>query len=127
MSNSEVCVKMDSFPSDDGHIESVLIGCEDVKVSFQTWDSKALVIIFRDTESVFSSHSVYGDIGGFACSELENGMKRYYFKDAYTDETVLEIVVKFIEIYNTGIAVDINSALFDVGYDYIGNQNNNIK
>ena len=40
-------IKIDQFPSDDGHIESVLIGCETVKVSFQTWNMRALVVIFR--------------------------------------------------------------------------------
>lgn len=33
---------LDSFPSEDGHIESILIGFDQVKVSFQTWDSKKL-------------------------------------------------------------------------------------
>lgn len=32
------------------------------------------------------------------------------------------VVSKSVEIYDTGVAKDINSALFDVGYDYIGNQ-----
>lgn len=29
--------RLDCFPAEDGHIESVLIGVEKVKVSFQTW------------------------------------------------------------------------------------------
>ena len=45
MSNNYI--QLDSFPSEDEHIESVLIGCNDTKVSFQTWNGKALTIIFR--------------------------------------------------------------------------------
>ncbi len=29
--------KLDSFPAEDGHIESVLVGVQEVKVSFQDW------------------------------------------------------------------------------------------
>lgn len=32
--------ELNTFSECDGHIESVLIGCETVKVSFQTWDGK---------------------------------------------------------------------------------------
>ncbi|MBR1701563.1 MAG: hypothetical protein IJ716_06355 [Lachnospiraceae bacterium] len=114
--------RLDSFPSDDGHIESILIGCEDAKVSFQTWNGKALTIIFRDVDKITSNHSVYGDIGDFVCSDLKGDYKRYSFKDASTDEIVLDIDSKSMEIYDTGFAKDINGAIFDVGYDYIGNQ-----
>ncbi len=30
--------KKNSFPAEDGHIESIWIGVDQVKVSFQTWD-----------------------------------------------------------------------------------------
>ena len=33
--------RKDSFPAEDGHIESILIGVEQVKISFQTWDAKS--------------------------------------------------------------------------------------
>ena len=41
-------MKRNSFPVADGHIESILIGCDDVKVSFQSWNAKKIVIIFRN-------------------------------------------------------------------------------
>ena len=41
--------KLDSFPAEDGHIESVLIGVQIIKVSFQDWKGRRLVIIFQDT------------------------------------------------------------------------------
>lgn len=115
-------IKIDQFPSDDGHIESVLIGCETVKVSFQTWNMRALVVIFKEVDSVFSSHCVYGDIGSFTCTNIDKEYKQFVFYDATSDKKVLSVVSKSVEIYDTGVAKDINSALFDVGYDYIGNQ-----
>ena len=57
--------KKDSFPAEDGHIESILIGVDQVKVSFQTWDSRKLIFIFDNVDIIISSHSVYGDISGF--------------------------------------------------------------
>ena len=32
--------ELKDFPECDGHIESILIGCRMVKVSFQTWNAK---------------------------------------------------------------------------------------
>ena len=42
--------KLDSFPAEDGHIESVLVGVQEVKVSFQDWRGRKLVILFHDVE-----------------------------------------------------------------------------
>lgn len=112
----------ETFPAEDGHIESILIGCDDTKVSFQTWNMKAMIIIFRNCEMVVSSHSIYGDIGGFYSHEYKEGLYIYSFHDAATDEKVLEIIAASIEIYEVGTAIDVNAALFDVGYNYIGNQ-----
>ena len=120
MVNNKI-VKLDSFSSYDGHIESILIGSEIAKVSFQTWDGKALIIIFNNVESVVSNHSVYGDIGEFICTDHKK-LKKYSFKDANNGEAVLEIVSNSIDIYDTGIAKYKNGALYDVGYEYIGNQ-----
>ena len=111
---------MNSFPAEDGHIESILIGCSDVKISFQTWNEKALVIIFRDCEKIVSANSVYGDIGMFQCEYAENNINSYSFYDALTNEILLNILAKRIEIYEVGTTGNINGALFDVGYEYIG-------
>lgn len=119
--------KKDSFPAEDGHIESILIGVDQVKVSFQTWDSKKLVFIFDNVEKVISSHSVYGDIGEFQVISNKSGLKKYIFYSAWYEENehekeVLSIEAEKMEIFQVGLGADINSAIFDVGYEYIGNQ-----
>lgn len=119
--------KKDSFPAADGHIESILIGVDQVKISFQTWDSKKLVFIFDNVERVISSHSVYGDIGEFQVSYSGNGLKKYIFYSAWYDENgedkeVLSIEAEKMEIFQVGIGAEINSAVFNVGYEYVGNQ-----
>ncbi len=119
--------KKDSFPAADGHIESILIGVDQVKISFQTWDSKKLVFIFDNVERVISSHSVYGDIGEFQESYSGNGLKKYIFYSAWYDENgedkeVLSIEAEKMEIFQVGIGAEINSAVFNVGYEYVGNQ-----
>ena len=119
--------RKNSFPAEDGHIESILIGVDQVKISFQTWNSKELVLIFDNVEKVISSHSVYGDIGEFQIVSNNNGLKNYIFYSAWYDENgqdteVLSIEAEKMEIFQVGIATDINSAIFDVGYEYIGNQ-----
>lgn len=119
--------RLECFPAEDGHIESVLIGVEKVKVSFQTWDARMLVLIFNDVGAVTSLHSVYEDIGEFEVVSLEEGLKKYTFRSAWSDDSeqtkeVISIVAKEMEIVQVGVGADINSALFDVGYEYIGNQ-----
>ncbi len=112
--------KLDYFPVEDGHIESILIGCSDVKISFQTWNEKALVIIFRDCEKIVSENSVNCDMGMFECKQIKNDLNSYSFYDASTEEELLKIISRDIEIYEVGLTNDINGALFDVGYEYIG-------
>lgn len=115
--------RLDCFPVEDGHIESILIGVEVVKVSFQTWDARQLVLIYRDVESVSESHAVYNDISKYTVTQLKDGLNRFCFFDGWHDDRlVLSIEAKTIEIVETGQNGGINSALFDVGYDYIGNQ-----
>ena len=77
--------KRDSFPAEDGHIESILIGVDQVKVSFQTWDSRKLVLIFDNAGAIVSSHSVYGDIGRFEISSDGSELKKYIFYSAWHD------------------------------------------
>lgn len=119
--------KRDSFPAEDGHIESILIGVDQVKVSFQTWDSRKLVLIFNNVETIISSHAVYGDIGGFEVAEGKNELKNYAFYSAWYDENgkdkeVLSIEAEQMDIYQVGTSADINSAMYDVGYEYMGDQ-----
>lgn len=119
--------KKEYFPAEDGHIESILIGVEKAKVSFQTWDSRELVLLFDNVESILSSHSVYGDIGEFKIIPGKSGLKKYVFYSAWFDENhdereVLSIEAEKMEIFQVGTAADINSAIFDVGCEYIGGQ-----
>ena len=118
--------RKDSFAAEDGHIESILIGVDQVKISFQTWDSKKLVLIFDNVERVISSHSVYDDIGEFLVSSAENGFKKYIFYSAWYEDRekkeLLSIEAEKMEIFQVGIGAEINAAIFDVGYEYVGNQ-----
>ena len=111
-----------SFPECDGHMESILIGCGVVKVSFQTWDCKKLVLIYRDVESVAEKNSVFGDISLYEEKRLDGGLTEYSFWDA-EDTLVLRLRAGSLNIFVVGDNADINAALFDVGYEYIGNQN----
>lgn len=119
--------KKETFPAEDGHIESILIGVDQVKVSFQTWDCRKLVLIFDNVEMITSSHSTYGDIGEFKVDYGSNNLKKYIFYSAWYDENrdskeVLLIEAEKMEIFQVGINAEINSAIFDVGYEYIGDQ-----
>lgn len=119
--------KKDSFPAEDGHIESILIGVDQVKVSFQTWDSRKLIFIFDNVDIIISSHSVYGDISGFKVISGENKFKKYIFYSEWYDENgedkeVLSIEAEKMEIFQVGTGAEINSAIFDVGYEYVGEQ-----
>lgn len=119
--------KKESFSAEDGHIESILIGVEQAKVSFQTWDSRKLVFIFDNVEMIVSSHAVYDDIGRFEIISGRNNFKKYIFYSSWHDENgedkdVLTIEAEKMEIFQVGIGAEINSAIFDVGYEYIGDQ-----
>ena len=110
------------FPECDGHIESIVIGCNSVKVSFQTWDCRKLVLIYNEVESVNEKSAVFLDIGLYETTQLANGFTKYTFYDAADNNLVLNLIAKSIQIFEVGEKADINSALFDVGYDYIGDQ-----
>ena len=119
--------KLDSFPAEDGHIESVLIGVQVIKVSFQDWKGRRLVIIFQDTLEIQGYDSeeqsiLYQDIGGFSVKELGNELKEYRFIGAWDDNAFLSIKAKAIEIYEVGAITDWNTALFEMDLEYIGGQ-----
>ena len=115
--------KIDSFSAADGHIESILIGAWQMKISFQTWDSRKLVLIYNDVKSVISSESVYYDIGKFCIVKIEDKQFEYTFFNSPNKNMVLQIKAGSMEIYDTEeYASNINSALFEVGYNYVGNQ-----
>lgn len=113
--------ELKSFSECDGHIESILIGCRTVKVSFQTWNAKKLVLIYDDVESVKEQNSVFGDISEYTTAKTDDEYTQYEFFDA-NNNSVLSILAKSVRIFETGENADINSALFDVGYEYIGGQ-----
>lgn len=101
-------------------IESILIGCRVVKISFQTWDCKKVILIYKDVDKVQEQNSVFGDIGDYIETKLE-GCLEYCFFDS-EGKKVLDIQAKSVQVYEVGNNADINAALFDVGYEYIGNQ-----
>lgn len=113
--------ELKSFSECDGHIESVLIGCRTVKVSFQTWNAKKLVLIYDDVECLKEKNSVFGDILEYTIAKTNNEFTQYTFFDA-NNNSVLSILARSVRIFETGENADIDSALFDVGYEYIGGQ-----
>lgn len=113
--------ELQQFPECDGHIESILIGYRMVKVSFQTWDTKKLVLIYNDVESVKEQNSVFGDISEYTVTEMNDGFFQYAFFDV-NPNLVLSILAKSVRVFEIREGADINCALFDVGNDYIGGQ-----
>ena len=119
--------KIDSFAPEDGHIESVLVGVQELKVSFQDWRGKQLVILFHDVEEFHGMDSTWQcmfnqDIGEFTKRKLDNDFNEYCFVGAWDENTFLKIRGKSMEIYEVGVSKSIETALFEVGLDYIGDQ-----
>ena len=117
-------IQCDTFPAEDGHIESILIGADSLKVSFQTWNSRKLFLIYEEIGEVVSCNAVYGDIDKYQVIDLEEGRKRHLFYSSWWGEekVVLSINAKDVKIFQVGSDGGNNSALFDVGYEYIGEQ-----
>ena len=113
--------ELNSFSECDGHIESIVIGYRRVKVSFQTWDCRKLVLIYDEVESINDQSSVFRNIGLYETTELVGEFAKYTFYDT-DNNLILDILAKSIQIFDIEGMADINNALFDVGYDYIGNQ-----
>ncbi len=120
--------QIEAFSCEDGHIESIIIGAEQAKVSFRTWEGRGLVMIFEGVEKIISSHSVYGDIGAFCIAESNNGLKIYTFEDAWGDaqsgepQICLSIKAQGLKIYEAESSGETDRALFDVGTDFLGGQ-----
>lgn len=114
--------KLEAFPADDGHIESLVIGVDQVKVSLHTWNDRALVLIYGDVREVRQRRCVGPDLGGYTETPLPDGLCRYRFSGAWDRESYLEILAGTCTVYETGPAGDINDALYDVGLDYLGGQ-----
>ncbi len=119
--------KKEHFPAEDGHIESILIGAGQVKVSFQTWDARKFVLIFENVERIVSTHAVYGDISRYEVLSGSDKGTRYIFYSTWHDEDqeekgVLWIDAEKMEIFQVGIEAELNAAIFDVGYGYVGGQ-----
>ena len=113
--------ELKNFSACDGHIESVLIGCGTVKVSFQTWDAQKLVIVYNGVESVRESHAVFGDVAEYRQTADGEGPPEYEFFD--TDGApVLSLIAESAKIYKVGENAEADEALFDAGTEYIGGQ-----
>ena len=104
---------MKLFPECDGHIKSIVIGYRRVKVSFQTWDCRKLVLIYDEVECISDQSSIFRDIGLYESTKLASEFTKYTFYDT-DDNLILDILAKPIQIFEVGDMADINSALFDV-------------
>ena len=119
--------KLVSFPAEDGHIESVLVGVQEVKVSFQDWRGSKLVILFHDVEEFHGIDSseqciLNQDIGEFITCKLDKEFNEYRFVGAWDKNTFLKIKGKRMEIYEVGTTKYVDAALFELDLSFIGNQ-----
>ncbi len=126
---SELVRKLDSFTAEDGHIESVLVGEENMKVSFLDWKERKIVIIFYDVEEFHgadtSEQSIIGqDIGDFMIRTMENDLYEYCFIGAWDENAFLKIKAKCMEIYDVGVERGVDAALFEMDLSFIGDKFN---
>lgn len=122
MSNNNIYSKrIKNFPAEDGLIESIVIGWRIAKISFQTWDSRRLVLIYENVENLYENDAVFIDIGGYT---EEKSDKEYLIYRFYNNDNleILSIKAASVKILETGGRAGINDALFDVGTDYVGGQ-----
>lgn len=121
--------ELSDFSSQDGHIESVVVGVGQVKVSFQTWNCVELVLIFDDVVEIHNIPTMT-DIGDFSVIpteiEIEDRLEKdfflYTFLGSWDNDPILCITAKSMKIYEVGYAFSNDTALFDVGRDYVGKQ-----
>ena len=119
--------KLVSFPAEDGHIESVLVGVQEVKVSFQDWRGRKLVILFHDVEEFHGIDSseqciLNQDIGEFITCKLDKEFNEYRFVGAWDKNSFLKIKGKRMEIYEVGTTTYVDAALFELDLSFIGDQ-----
>ena len=123
----EQAIRLSSFPAEDGHIESVLIGVQEVKVSFQEWRGKKLVILFHGVEEFHGFDSreqsiLNQDIGTFVINKIDDQFNEYCFVGEWDENTFLKIKGKSMDIYEVGTTKGLNTALFEIDLSFIGDQ-----
>ena len=96
-----------SFQAEDGHIESVLVEVQEVKVSFQDWTGRQLVLLFHNVEEFHgldgSKQSILSqDIGDFVTKKIDDEFSEYCFIGAWDSNAFLKIKGKSMEIYEVG-------------------------
>ncbi len=91
-------------------------------MSFQTWDSRRLVLIYDNVENLYENDAVFTDIGGYTVEKLDEEYSIFKFYDNDNLE-ILSIKAVSVKILETGGRAGINDALFDVGTNYVGGQN----
>ena len=82
---------------------------------------KKLVLIYADVESMKEQNSVFGDISEYTVTKMNDEFMQYAFFGE-DDDLVLSILAKSVKVFEVGENAAINSALFDVGCEYIGGQ-----
>ena len=106
------------FTFADGHIESISIEKDNVKVSFRRWDEKQFTFVF--TESCYQlSNCSYQEIGGVVIEPLKKGISKELdyafvayreheipsiirFFEAWEDKCVFTIVARAVDIVECG-------------------------
>lgn len=113
------------FPVEDGHIESLIIGVSQVKVSFHTWHGQALVLLYENVKEIQARQCVGPDMGRCTEMSLPDGLRLYRFESAWGGGAFLDILAGSCIVYETGSAGDFNNVLYKIGFDYLGGQSQN--
>ena len=117
--------KLDELPFYNGHIASIVVGNEDVKVSFQTDEEKVrrkIVILFRNVESIESKQPICGRIGAFTENANDNNTIKYEFRAVDTDKVVCSITAEKIEVYYRAHSISLDIALRNFDFTFVGDQ-----
>ena len=117
--------KLDELPFNNGHIASIVVGNEDVKVSFQTDEEKVrrkIAILFRNVESIESKQPICGRIGTFTETANDNDTVKYAFRAADTDEVVCSITAEKMDVYYRARSISLDIALHNIDYTFVGDQ-----
>ena len=117
--------KLDELPFNNGHIASIVVGNEDVKVSFQTDEEnvrRKIAILFRNVKSIESKQPICGRIGAFTENANDNNTIKYEFRAVDTDKVVCSITAEKIEVYYRAHSISLDIALRNFDFTFVGDQ-----
>lgn len=113
--------KINTLNASDGHIESILIGYGQVKICFQTWDRRRVIIIYNGVTDVEDRQSVNRDVSFYSSHNYTETLIEFRYVDG-DNENMLRIVAESVEMLKLDERGDINDALYNIDYMYIGGQ-----